>query len=162
MMQTVFFTSIHRLFAMNKTLRQCAALMTFLLITCTAHSHLGGNEASVHADGDAWQAKPVATRGKLHTVWTHTTTEGIRIRQYVADTGFVFAVGWDGPLLPDLERLLGAHFAAYHLAVQQRKRNVRVETPSLWLESAGKMRALVGRAYLPDQLPMGINPADIP
>ena len=126
-----------------------------------AQAHLGGNEASVQADAAAWQAPAVATRGTRFTVFTHTTPEGVKVRQFVSAHGLVFAVAWDGPVLPDMERLLGRHFPQYQTALQQRKRNVRVESPTLSLESGGMMRAFVGRAYLPDQLPVGVTAADI-
>ena len=83
------------------------------------------------------------------------------MRQFVSLTGLVFAVAWNGPLLPDMERLLGGHFQLYQNALQQRKRSVRVDTPSLSLESGGMMRAFVGRAYLPDQLPVGVKAVEL-
>ena len=129
-----------------------------------AQAHLGGAQASIQADGVAWQAPAVATmssNGARFTVFTHTTSEGVKVRQFVSLTGLVFAVAWDGPLLPDMERLLGGHFPLYQNALQQRKRSVRVDTPSLSLESGGMMRAFVGRAYLPDQLPVGVKAVEL-
>lgn len=124
-------------------------------------AHLGGNEASVQADAAAWQASTVATRGTRFTVFMATTPEGVKVRQFVSANGVVFAVAWDGPVLPDMETLLGRHFPKYQAALQQRTRNVRVESPTLSLESGGMMRAFVGRAYLPDQLPVGVTAGDI-
>ncbi len=135
----------------------CALMLT----SAAAQAHLGGSEASVHADGADWQAPAVALRGTRFTVFTHTTPEGVKVRQFVSFTGLVFAVAWDGPVLPDMERLLGPQFPLYQNALQQRKRNVRVDTPSLSLESGGMMRAFVGRAYLPDQLPANVTAVDI-
>lgn len=129
-----------------------------------AHAYLGGTQASVQADGIAWQAPAVATvhvSGGRFTVFTHTTPEGVKVRQFASLTGLVFAVAWDGPVLPDMERLLGSQFPLYQNALQQRKRSVRVDTPSLSLESGGMMRAFVGRAYLPDQLPVGVTAGEL-
>ena len=137
------------------------AIVSALLSHPTAQAHLGGNEASVYADGADWQAPAVAVRGIRFTVFTHSTPEGLKVRQFVSLTGQVFAVAWDGPVLPDMARLLGAHFPLYQNALQQRKRNVREDTPTLSLESGGMMRAFVGRAYLPDQLPVGVTAVDI-
>ena len=142
-------------------LARATLLSAVLLATATAQAHLGGNEASVQADGADWQAPAVAVRGARFTVFTHSTPEGVKVRQFVSPTGLVFAVAWDGPLLPDMERLLGPQFPLYQNALQQRKRNVRVDTPRLSLESGGMMRAFVGRAYLPDQLPVGVTAVDI-
>ena len=132
-----------------------------LLAGGATHAYLGGNEASVQADGSAWQAPAMVARGTRFTVLTHTTAEGMKVRQFLSATGLVFAVAWDGPVLPDMERLLGGYFPLYQNALQQRKRSVRVDTPSLVLESGGMMRAFVGRAYLPDQLPAGVPAVDI-
>ena len=126
-----------------------------------SQAHLGGNEASVQADGSAWQAPAIAVRGTRLSVFTHTTPEGMKVRQFLSATGLVFAVAWDGPVLPDMERLLGGYFPLYQNALQLRRRSVRVDTPSLVLESGGMMRAFVGRAYLPDQLPAGVSAVDI-
>ena len=138
-----------------------ALVCALLLSGPAAQAHLGGNEASVQADGTAWQAPAVAARGARFTLFTHNTPEGVKVRQFVSATGLVFAIAWDGPVLPDLERLLGSYFPLYQNALQQRKRSVRVDTPSLSLESGGTMRAFVGRAYLPDQLPTGVFAVDI-
>ena len=132
-----------------------------LLASGVTHAHLGGNEASVQADGSAWQAPVTVVRGTRFTAMTHTTPEGMKVRQFLSATGLVFAVAWDGPVLPDMERLLGGYFPPYQNALQQRKRSVRVDTPSLVVESGGMMRAFVGRAYLPDLLPAGVSAADI-
>lgn len=132
-----------------------------LLVGGATQAHLGGNEASVQADAVAWQTSTVATRGTRFTVFHATTPEGVKVRQFVSANGVVFAVAWDGPVLPDMETLLGRHFPKYQAALQQRTRQVRVESPTLSLESGGMMRAFVGRAYLPDQLPVGVTGADI-
>ncbi len=131
----------------------------FMFMCGAAQAHLGGTPTSVQADGVVWQAPAVAgvaASGGRYTVFTHTTPEGVKVRQFVSTTGLVFAVAWEGPLLPDMERLLGTYFPLYQNALQQRKRSVRVDTPSLLLESGGMMRAFVGRAYLPDRLPLGV------
>ena len=39
------------------------------------------------------------------------------MREYLDRAGNVFAVSWSGPVLPDLQRLLGAHFAQYTAAL---------------------------------------------
>ena len=83
------------------------------------------------------------------------------VREYVDGSGNVFAVGWDGPVLPDFERLLGSHFAAYQAAMQTARRGVGIHSADLVLESGGMMRAFTGRAYLPSRLPSGFNAQDI-
>ncbi len=145
----------------RKSLVRASLVSAFLLAGGPVQAHLGGTQASVQADGAAWQAPAVALSGLRFTVFTHTTPEGVKVRQFVSLTGLVFAVAWDGPVLPDMERLLGGYFPLYQNSLQQRKRSVRVDTPSLSLESGGMMRAFVGRAYLPDQMPRGVAAAEL-
>ena len=148
-------------FSPQRAARVCALSVCLWCAGGAAHAHLGGTQASIQADGIAWEAPAVAARNARFAVFTHATPEGVNVRQYVSTTGLVFAVAWDGPLLPDMERLLGSHFAMYQSALQQRTRSVRVNAPTLSLESGGMMRAFVGRAYLPDQLPAGVSAAEL-
>lgn len=131
------------------------------IVSPVSYAALGGNDASVRADGVAWQAPAEITRAAHFSVMTHTTAEGVRVRQFLSPTGLVFAVAWEGPVLPDMERLLGSFFPLYQNALLPRTRSVRVNTPALSLESGGMMRAFVGRAYLPDQLPSGVTAGDL-
>ena len=141
----------------------CGLVCGLLFSGSAAQAHLGGTQASIQADGLAWQAPAVAAAasGARFTVFTHTTPEGVKVRQFLSATGLVFAVAWDGPVLPDMERLLGDQFPLYQNALLQRKRSVRVDMPALSLESGGMMRAFVGRAYLPGQLPAGVNAVEL-
>jgi hypothetical protein len=75
--------------------------------------------------------------------------------------GRVFAVGWEGPTLPDFARLLGTHFSRYADAVRQQKRGVSVQAATLVIESGGRMGSFAGRAFLPAQLPARLNAQDI-
>jgi hypothetical protein len=93
-----------------------------------------------------------------------TLASGTVVREFVAPNGIVFAVSWQGPIKPDLSQLLGEHFATLVAAGQRPHgdhRSVRVQTADLVIESGGKMRGFVGRAYLPAQLPDGMSIGDI-
>jgi hypothetical protein len=83
------------------------------------------------------------------------------IRQYADAAGNVYAVGWEGPVLPDFQRLLGTANATYEQAMLQQRRGVNVQTPTLVIESGGMMRAFLGRAYLPGKLPAALSAQDI-
>lgn len=89
---------------------------------------------------------------------------GTVVTEYVTSAGAVYAVAWRGPTLPDLHQILGSYFADYQTAARHpvvRHRLVRVDSPDLVIESSGKMRAFVGRAWVPTMLPSGVTPADI-
>jgi hypothetical protein len=86
----------------------------------------------------------------------------MRVREFLNAAGVVFAVTWQGPVMPDLQRLLGAQFPVYAaaLAAQERPgshRSVRITTADLVVESEGHLRAYVGRGYLPALVPAGVS-----
>jgi len=89
---------------------------------------------------------------------------GTIVTEYLGAGGAVYAVTWHGPSLPNLRQVLGNYFSAYQSAAQTpvvRHRLVRVNSADLVVESSGKMRAFVGRAWLPALLPSGVTPVDI-
>jgi hypothetical protein len=88
-----------------------------------------------------------------------TAAGGTVVREFVAPSGLVFGVAWEGPTVPDLEPLLGSHYAAFRQAVTssgRRRARVVLRTEELVVESGGHMRAFRGRAYLPGLVPAGL------
>jgi hypothetical protein len=122
---------------------------------------LGGDLASVQADQQAWGATTTQTPIAGATLYSQFLPGGQQVRQYVNATGLVFAVAWEGPVLPDFERLLGASFQAYATALRQQKRGVNLQNADLVIESGGMMRSFSGRAYLPPKLPVNLSAQDI-
>lgn len=133
------------------------------LLCCTpSWAKLGGDLASVQADQQAWGASASQTTlASGATLFTQTLPQGVTVRQYADANGLVFAVGWDGPTLPDFARLLGTHFSSYADAVRQQKRGVSVQGATLVIESGGRMGSFAGRAFLPGQLPARLSAQDI-
>jgi len=122
---------------------------------------LGGDAASLQKEQDAFNGSFALARGSLFSVYSLMTPTGVRIREYVSVSGLVFAVAWDGPVLPDLELLLGSSYPSYLQGLRQRSRGVHIQTSALVLESAGMMRAFVGKAFLPDAMPANLSAQDI-
>jgi hypothetical protein len=94
------------------------------------------------------------------------TDNGMQVREFLNRDGIVFAVTWAGPVVPDLQQLLGAKFAVYAAALAAReqpglRRSVRVATTDFVVESDGHLRAYVGRAYLPQMIPIGVSAAEL-
>ncbi len=84
------------------------------------------------------------------------------IREYVSPAGVVFAVTWNGLVHPDLKVLLGSYHEEYRKALSRRTRNpgrreMKLVSERLVVETWGHMRNLQGRAYLPALLPEGVN-----
>jgi hypothetical protein len=97
-----------------------------------------------------------------HDVHQITAAGGTLVREFVAPSGLVFGVAWEGPNMPDLEALLGSHYAAFRQAViasGRRRAAVVLRTGDLVVESGGHMRAFRGRAYLPELVPPELGPA---
>ena len=131
-----------------------------------AHAGLGGDSASVQDDGADLHGVVSYEIGSGYSVQEITAESGMRVREFLDENGRVFAVTWSGPVLPDLRRLLGERFAEYAAALAALKnpglrRSVRVAMPDLVVESAGHLRAYVGRAYLPVRVPSGFSLPDL-
>ncbi len=124
-----------------------------------AHAALGDTVASVHAD----QAK---LRGALrvkaeagYSVQEITAASGTIVREYISPAGVVFAVSWQGPVVPDLRQLLGRYFAqarsAAAVAPPHGHSRLEVRQPGLVVSTGGHLRDFFGIAYVPDLLPRG-------
>jgi hypothetical protein len=132
-----------------------------LVLAGAAWAKLGGDLASIQSDTQAFAASTRQSTLPAATLFTQTLPSGLVVRQYLDANGAVFAVAWEGPVLPDFERLLGAHYPTYLEAVRLQRRGVNVQGPALVIESGGMMRAFSGRAYLPGLLPRQLSAQDI-
>lgn len=137
-------------------------LFGFLIVAFpgSAAAVLGGDALSVQDDQAHLKSdlRVVQTdSGPIHELRVGSATV---VREYAGRDGTVFAVAWEGPWLPDLRRLLGAYFDRYadaaHLQQGTRGRLV-IREPGLVVEISGHMRAFVGRAYVPDMMPAGVD-----
>lgn len=128
-----------------------------------AYAALGEGAASVESDRVQVHA---SVRQVSHPAYTvHELTNGMNglVREYLSPAGQVFAVSWHGPTMPNLQQILGIHFAK--LASVQHQPGVRshlaVQTNNLVFESSGHVRSFHGRAYLADALPAGVTTDEI-
>ncbi len=131
-----------------------------------ARAALGGDAVSVAADEAHLHGNATAELRQQYDVQEITNDAGMRVREFLDRAGNVFAVSWSGPVLPDLQRLLGAYFTQYTAALAALShpglhRSVRVSTPEFVAESAGHLRAYAGRAYLPALVPAGVFAAEL-
>ncbi|MCX8520606.1 MAG: DUF2844 domain-containing protein [Rhodoferax sp.] len=128
---------------------------------CPCRAALGGNQASVLGEQQAWGATLAISVLPDVTLYSLTLGNGVTVREYVNRAGTVFAIGWDGPVLPDFQRLVAGFYSSYQKAVRGQPHGVSLNTPELVLESGGRMRAFMGRAYLPAKVPASIKVNDI-
>jgi hypothetical protein len=144
-------------------IRSAASLL--LVLANTSHASLGAapsfsNPNSLKSASPA-QKYAVGDYSELET----TLPTGTRVREYVSVTGKVFAVSWSGPFMPDLKELLGTYFDT--MVTESSKSpaagnsQLDIKRPDVVIQSGGHMRALEGRAWIPDQLPKGFSASDI-
>lgn len=143
-----------------------AMMLTFCAIPLNVSATLGGDVASVQDDQQDMNAAQqiTANTAAAYTVYELKTATGMVVREYVSAAGTVFAIAWQGPMLPDLRQLMGGYFAQYTEAAQGQHGghgHLVIHHDELAVESSGHMRAFFGRAYLPQRLPQGVAVSDI-
>lgn len=128
-------------------------------LSLPAHAALGQNVGSVSSDQAVMHAVAhSATTQSAYTVHVITLPSGTVVREYVAPSGVVFGVAWEGPTLPDLKTTLGAAFDQYVAATATRRATpLAVSNSDLVVFSGGHLRAFAGHAYLPQAVPAGID-----
>jgi hypothetical protein len=124
-----------------------------------AHATLGQNVSTIDTDQSRLHALArAATTQHAYSVHQLTLPSGTQVREYVAPTGIVFGVAWDGPTLPDLKAMLGASFDTYVAAnATRRGAPLAVSNGDLVVFSSGHLRAFAGYAYLPRAVPAGVD-----
>jgi hypothetical protein len=142
------------------------AIGTSPLCAGLAYAGLGGDAASVLSDADVLHGIARSTLLQQYDIHEITSGNGTRVREFLSRAGIVFAVTWNGPTVPDLQKLLGTRFEGYIKALAAMKqplsrRSLRVAAGDIVVESGGHMRAYSGRAYLPLMIPAAMSAADI-
>ncbi len=128
-----------------------------------ARAALGESADSIVSDQRSLSAPRVATSApsSAYTV-QEVTSDVVTVREYVSPSGTVFALVWNGLAQPDLSVLLGSYAKEYESARQQKqptpgRRNARIKTQRIIVETWGHMRDLHGRAYAPALVPQGVS-----
>jgi uncharacterized protein DUF2844 len=139
--------------------------IAFVLIgTAPVWAVLGKPAASVARDHERVGGALRTTAAAGFTVQEMEADDGIVVREYVSPQGDVFAVSWSGPARPNLSALLGDYYPQLQNASRSPVRHrgpFALRTAHLVVEMGGQMRALHGRAYLPDRLPATFSAAAI-
>lgn len=146
------------------------ALATVLCVPAAALAVLGQAfstpEASVvqtvGVPGAKLQSIKQIPASTLYRIQETQLEPGVNVREFATPQGQVFAVVWEGFVLPDLDALLGIHFAEFRrMADTARGKGVRgsvvsVNQAGLVVHSGGRARAFSGYAYLPALIPTGV------
>jgi hypothetical protein len=130
-------------------------------LAAPALAALGGDAASVQADGVHMKAAVRVTPSSTFSVHQISSAAGIVVREFVGTDGKVFAVSWSGPLNPDLRQVLGGYYGQFLQAAATtpiNHRQLRI-TSRGWCRTAPHAR--LRRARLYGMLPQNFSVADI-
>lgn len=147
-------------------LNRVVPFVSILLLAYAGVSHaaLGGLPEQFDTAGTA-VVSSLSSAMPNYTVRDTTLATGTHVREYISAGDIVFAVAWDGPMLPDLKALLGQYFDAMVAESASKPRagraRIRVSRPEVVIHSGGHMRAFEGSAWIPGQFPAGFTAADV-
>jgi hypothetical protein len=150
-------------------MRKQAPLLAIVFCVCAGlplagQAALGGTIDSVHSDELQMHALRSVANRSAYDVHELVLNSGTVVREFVAPSGAVFGVAWQGPFKPDLNQLLGASFprmVAAGRSPHASHRMLNVHAADLVIDSGGRMRSFAGRAYLPALLPANVSVGDI-
>ncbi len=154
----------------RKKLARCVCVLLFGLcvLPVFAFATLGDNVRSVFTDQARMKGTLRTVAAQSYVVHEIKAQSGAVVREYVAPSGFVFAVVWEGQFPPDLQQLLGTYYQQAQQAEQQRLQQqprvrgpVLIQTPGLVYEAFGRQRSFHGRCYIPQMVPAGMQTAEI-
>lgn len=140
-------------------------LASCLLGAQACRAGLGDPAASVEHDRATLRGTALTVTSTAHYERHEITTErGGRVREYVSQTGTVFAVAWSGPVAPDLKAVLGSNYDAYVAAATNHRGSHHVFSmagDNLVLTITRPPRGFRGMAHLPALLPAGTDPRSL-
>ena len=142
------------------TFRLACCLLLAAGPTAPGWTALGEPEASVGVDSGHFRASLRVAGRPSFSVHELRTPAGTVIREFVAPSGTVFAVSWQGPYLPSMSLLLGQNFQRFANAPRSAgstRSRLLIDQPDLVVHAGGHIRSYAGLAYLPRLLPAGVS-----
>jgi Protein of unknown function (DUF2844) len=137
-----------------------SAALVAALSPCIASAALGEPESSVQTDGAMLQGSIRTTEHASYRLHEIQLPSGTVLREFAGSDGKVFAVAWNGPNIPNLRQAFGRYFDTYVTAAKAKHAghtHLQIQQSDLVVQSNGHMRAFVGRAYLPQAVPSGVD-----
>ena len=135
-----------------------------LVYAGVSHAALGGLPEQFNAER-ATVVSSVSSAMPNYTIRETTLATGTHVREYISGSGVVFALAWNGPILPDLKALLGQYFDTMAAESASKPRagrsHIRISRPGVVIHSGGHMRAFEGSAWIPAQFPAGFSAGDV-
>jgi hypothetical protein len=150
--------------------RSCAisALALIAQFSPRAHAALGEDVSAIANDQARLQASLQVrqnVRQNLHfAVHELSSPIGIKIREFVAESGRVFAVSWSGGWRPNLRDIMGEHYDRFIAGTRGRRMArgpVRIDLPGMVVVMGGHQRAFFGHVYLTALVPADLALEDL-
>jgi hypothetical protein len=141
-----------------------AAVLTAALRPNIASAALGEPESSIQGDVAKLQGSVNSAEHLIYRVHEITLPSGTVVREFVAQSGAIFAVAWQGPTVPNLRQALGKYFDNYVAtakATPMHRRRVDIAQPDLVVHAVGHMRSFSGIAYVPQAIPSGVSVGEL-
>jgi hypothetical protein len=91
---------------------------------------------------------------------------GVKVREYLSQSGVVFAIAWRGVHHPNFTALLGSYQLEYEKAFEAHRaqfglhRGMKaraIHSGGVHVEFGGHLRNMGGRAYVPLLIPSGVT-----
>ena len=139
------------------------ALALVLQVSSGARAALGDDAAAIATDQARMQASLRVWHQANYAVHELSSPSGITVRQFVGDSGKVFAVSWSGGWRPNLRDIMGAHYDRFIAGTRGRRATrgvARIELPGMIVVMGGHQRDFWGHVYLTDMVPAGFAPED--
>jgi len=150
----------------KRVLMRVMPFFSALLLAYAGASHAAlGESPEQFSAGATAVVSNVTSAGLKYLTRETTLATGTRVSEYVSESGVVFAVTWEGPMLPDLKALLGKYFdtmvAESARAPRAGRSRIAVNLPGVVINSGGHMRAFEGSAWIPAEFPAGFSADDV-
>ena len=144
----------------------CAAATLALAVQFSprARAALGDDMSAVAADQARLGASLQVRQRGGYAIHELAAPTGTKVREFVGESGKVFAVSWSGGWRPNLRDIMGAHYDRFIAGTRGRRVGhgpVRIELPGMVVVMGGRQRAFFGHVILTDLLPVGVKPEDL-
>lgn len=130
-----------------------------------------GESASYGIQRSDHPAKRIAATERMqfptYRVQRTVQESGTLVSEFVRPDNVVFAVSWQGPILPDLKVLLGTYFDVFAAPAEVPLRTrslgspLALKTDAVVIQSVGRMRGFRGYAYVPSLVPASLRISDV-
>lgn len=138
-------------------------VLAMLGASVCAYGSLGEKYTSVTTDQARLKATLNSTVRSSYTDHVITQDSGLVVHEYANSDTTVFAVAWQGPVMPNLEQLLGTYFSSFVSARQGKTTSAgglsqfHSQQSDLVIHSSGRLGAFSGIIYVPSLVPSGVN-----